>query len=186
LEQFIELEAKSAADLTEAEKNIMNAIRNSVEQPNATTVMQKVIPKCDIPKYTSGQYGSCKGFITTAKDGKHLKTYEDIYYGMRLDYANTTFNINDGSCGAIRFKASNSSEAIIPKSVANGGPETASMPFTGHGFTSGNHGRLGVPEWKLPNFAAIDEGELWEIFSDGREVLVAKYDVNLGKFVPIQ
>jgi hypothetical protein len=186
IEQFIVLEGKSAADLSVVERNTMNNIRNTIAHPNASTIMQKVIPKSDINKYISGEYGSCRGFVTTAKDGKHLRTYEDIFFGMRLDYSNTPFSLNDGSCGVIRYTASNSADAIVPKSVINGGTETSSMPFTGHGFTSGTSGRLGVPEWKMQSFASINVGELWEVFSDGREVLLAKYDVNLGKFVPIQ
>lgn len=184
LAEFIVLEGKSAADLTAAELNIINSIRDAIPHPTATTIMQKAIPKSDIGKYLDGTYTSCRGFVSTAEDAKHLTTFEDIYYGMRLDYSQTPFHLSDGSCGVIRFRAQNSSSAIVPKSPTNGGVETASMPFTGHGFTSGNNGRLGVPELQMSSFASIERGELWEVFSDGQEILRATFDRNLGKFVP--
>ena len=56
-------------------------------------------------------------------------------------------------------------------------------PFTAHDFTSGNQGRLGVPEWHLGNGIDVipEEGaELWEVFTNRREVLRAIYEE--GKF----
>ncbi|HTF03857.1 MAG TPA: hypothetical protein VK826_07515, partial [Bacteroidia bacterium] len=186
LTEFIALEGKSAAALSPAELATMNAMRNTIPHPNAATIMQKAIPKSDIGKYLDGTYTSCRGFMSTAEDSKHLETFEDIYYGMRLDYTNTAFNLSDGSCGVIRFKAANSASATIPKSVANQGTITNDMPFTGHGFTSGNNGRLGVPEWKMDNFALLENGaELWEVFSDGSEVLRGRYDKRILKFVAV-
>ena len=43
-------------------------------------------------------------------------------------------------------------------------------PFTAHGFTSSNNGRLSVPEWHSQSRIDIQEGtEIWEIFNDGTE-----------------
>ncbi len=184
LQEFLVLEEKAFQQLTLAEQDIMNTIRDAIAKPTATTVMQKAIPKSDIGKYLDGSYTSCKGFMATAQDSKHLTTFEDIYYGMRLDYSQTAFHLSDGSCGVIRFKAQNSVTAVIPRCPANGGVEIASMPFTGHGFTSANNGRLGVPEWQMSGFAVMESAELWEVFSDGQEILRATYNKNLGKFVP--
>ena len=45
-------------------------------------------------------------------------------------------------------------------------------PFTSIGFTSGNNGRLGIPEWNLLQRIDFEDGaELWEVFNDGRETL---------------
>ena len=54
-------------------------------------------------------------------------------------------------------------------------------PFTVHGFTSGNNGRLGVPEWYVGKgkYATIEDGsELWEVYSNGQEVLRAVFKDN--------
>lgn len=99
-----------------------------------------------------------------------------------MDYDQTNFFLSDGSCGVIRFKATNANTAIVPTNLSQPAP----LPFTNHGFTSGNNGRLGVPEWEMDNFAQIDEGsELWELFSNGTEVLKAKFSVSQNKFIPV-
>jgi hypothetical protein len=59
------------------------------------------------------------------------------------------------------------------------------MPFTGHGFTSGNNGLLGVPEWKTGYLTPDNGAELWEVFSDGTEVLRAKFISAANQFVEI-
>ena len=114
---------------------ILNNIRGSIPNPTSNTLMQKVIPQSDIANYTSGNYTSCRGYVTTASDAKHLSTPEDVYYGMRLDYEGTKFAPKDQSYGAIRFKANNVGKAEVPKSPANLGTVNDPPPFTGHGFT---------------------------------------------------
>lgn len=193
LTTFKNIEELSVQDLIQSQsQNLikLNSIRNNIPLPNATTLMQKVIPKSDIQKYLSGQYKSCKGFMSTAKDSKHLNNYNDIYYGMRLDYQGSAFSISDGSCGVIRFKAPNANTSIVPRSSNNvlAGVDDAPFPYTGHGFTSGTNGRLGVPEWKMNTFADLQNGEaeLYEVFSNGTEVLKARFNKQLGQFVPVQ
>ena len=49
-------------------------------------------------------------------------------------------------------------------------------PFTAHGFTSGNNGRLGVPEFTIPRGlgVSIENGtEIWKITRDGKQTLYA-------------
>lgn len=58
-------------------------------------------------------------------------------------------------------------------------------PFTAHGFTSSNNGRLGVPERHFQSRIDIQEGtEIWEIFYDGTEEVRAIY--RSGKIVIIK
>lgn len=176
----------AASLLGTKELDAINSIRNSIPQPNANTVMQKVIPQSDMSKYISGEYTSCKGYVTTAQDAKHLKTTEDIYYGMRLDYEGTKFTPTDQSCGIIRFKANNASDAVIPRSSVNAGNAADGAPFTGHGFTAANNGRLAVPEWKKDNWFDLQDGaELWDVASDGTETLRAIFSKAQNKFIPV-
>lgn len=185
LAEFMALEAKSAAEMTQVEKNTINAIRNSVPTPGATTIMQKVVPKSDIGKYLDGTYRQVGGFISTANDTKHLTTFDDLFYGLRLDYDGTAFNLNDGSCGVIRYKTNNVNQIHVPRSTVNGGVDDGLMPYTGHGFTSGNNGRLGAPEWKSSYLTPNEGAELWEIFSDGSEVLRGKFSLTQNKFIAV-
>ncbi len=190
LNTFKVIEEKAFVSLSSAEKLQINTIRNNIPIPDANTILQKVIPKADIAKYLSGDYKQIGGFITTAKDAKHLQTYDDIYYGMRLDYklsdgVSQNFYLSDGSCGVIRYKTPNANTATIPKCPLNGGDITSPMPFTGDGFTSGTYGRLGVPELKTGYLTPDDGAELWEIFSNGNETLRAKFSSSLNKFIPV-
>lgn len=55
-----------------------------------------------------------------ASDTKHLKSFEDYYYGLRLDYTDTKFHISKNSCGVIRFKSKEVVDnIIIPKGGGN-------------------------------------------------------------------
>ena len=67
---------------------------------------------------------------------------------------------------------------VIPTS------EDMDYPFTAHGFTSGNNGRLGVPEWYLQSRIDIQEGtEIWKITRDGRQTLYAVFENKTFKIV---
>ena len=181
VDDFKRLQQRRYGDMSKPEKLKIKAIRKAIPMPDGNTILQKVIPKSDIPKYLSGQYTQVGNFITTAKDAKHLTTFEDLYYGVRLNYPKTKYNLSDGSCGVIRYKTP-TPNAQIPRIS---GPKDK-LPFTGHGFTSGNKGRLGVPEWKTPYNTPNDGAELWEVFSDGREVLRAKFSTTQNKFIEIK
>ena len=57
--------------------------------------------------------------------------------------------------------------------------------FTAQGFTSGNNGRLSVPEWYLQSRIDIQEGtEIWKITRDGKQTLYAVF--KEGKFIVIK
>jgi hypothetical protein len=179
---------KNVNALTEAEKVKLANIRNALPKPDANTLMQKVIPKDVIDAYLSGGYTpQVRGSVTEAKDAKHLKTFEDLYYGLRLDYPQTRFFIEDGSCGVVRFKSTESNIVITP---TGGTFDNWEYPFTSTGFTSGSNGRLGAPEWNLQRGINLDEGaEIWEIHNDGTEILKAVYKRDLSnklKFIEIK
>jgi hypothetical protein len=173
--------------MTPIEKAHIDAIRDAIPIPNGNTILQKVFPKADIQKYLTGPnpYNQIGGFVSTAQDSKHLNTFDDIYHGMRLDYTTNNgiqpFKLSDGSCGVIRYKTANPN-LTVPKLPT----ETGALPYTGNGFTGGNNGRLGVPEWKSPYNTPNDGAELWEVFSNGDEVLKAKFSTTLNKFILVQ
>ena len=57
-------------------------------------------------------------------------------------------------------------------------------PFTAQGFTSGNNGRLSVPEWYLQSRIDIQEGtEIWKITHDGKQTLTAVFENKTFKIV---
>ena len=184
MDDFQYMLQKSVKALTESEKAKLARIRNAMPKPDANTLMQKVIPKNAINIYLRevNPYTTIGGFVTRASDAKHLRTYDDLYYGLRLDYLNNGGKlmnfVEDGSCGVIRFKTASASEFVIPGKELLG---SNGYPYTAHGFTSGNNGRLGVPEWHIGKgkYAIIEDGaELWEVYSNGQEVLRAVFINN--------
>lgn len=186
MDDFQYMLQKSVKALTKEEELKLERIRTSLPKPDANTLMQKVITKQDIEGYLKkdNPYITIRGFVTRASDAKHLKTYEDLYSGFRLDYVNNAGRlvnfVEDGSCGVIRFKSKSLNQITIP---GKNFLENNRYPYTAHGFTSGNQGRLGVPEWHLGNGIDVipEEGaEIWEVFTNGREVLRAIYED--GKF----
>ena len=87
----------------------------------------------------------------------------------------------NNSCGVIRFKSKDiPGNIVIPK---GGTFDDWDYPFTATGFTSGNRGRLGIPEWNLLRRVKFNEGdEIWEVSNDGKEIIRAIYskeDENL-------
>jgi hypothetical protein len=201
IEDFKALIMKSTLDMTQAEMDYVNAIRNAISMPNSNTIMQKVMPVSYKDAYfvSDGKPKSIGGYMTTAKDAKHLGSYQEIFDGMRLDYAGSDFvSSNATECLVIRFKSEDVSKLNIPRNKNNGGvlndPAISDTynkndyPFTGNGFTSGKNGTLGVPEWKADfgnNLLLEDEAEMFIIKSDGTEILIGKYNRTLKKFIEI-
>ena len=62
-------------------------------------------------------------------------------------------------------------------------------PFTRNGFTSGNNGRLGIPEYVLDKRVSPKIGaEIWRIKPDGTEELIGvfKEENNIERFYKIK
>ena len=145
--------------------------------------MQKVTPASDLEKYISGRYDKIQGFITKAADTKRFNSFDDLYYGLRLDYDGTKFFLDEGSCYAIRFR---SKEVPLKINVPRGRAFKDPYPFTSHGFTAGIKGRIGVPEFTVKKGAKIsikDGAEIWKITRDGRQTLYAVFENKTFKIV---
>jgi len=93
LEEFNKLRLTDVSQLTNDEKALLKMIRESIPMPDSNTLMQKVIPASDVQKYLDGTYTQIGGFVTRAEDVTQLKTYDDIYNSLRLDYPDTAYDI---------------------------------------------------------------------------------------------
>ena len=91
----------------------------------------------------------------------------------------------NNSCGVIRFKSKDiPGNIVIPK---GGTFDDWDYPFTATGFTSGNRGRLGIPEWNLLRRVKFNEGdEIWEVSNDGKEILGAIYSKEVENLIIIK
>ncbi|HLP12191.1 MAG TPA: hypothetical protein VK177_09695 [Flavobacteriales bacterium] len=190
------------APLSVQEMEFVNLIRNKIPALNSNTIMQKVTHIKYIESFFVAKLGEPKkigGYVTTAQDSKHLKNYQEIFDGMRLDYHNSIFvSENATECVVIRFKSNTSGELGIPKNKNNGGvlndPDINDSynknlyPFTGHGFTSGQSGTLGVPEWKAEYGYELElqnGAEMYIVDNFGNEKLIAVYDATQFKFIKL-
>lgn len=187
LEEFNKLRLTDVSQLTNDEKALLKMIRERIPMPDSNTLMQKVIPASDVQKYLDGTYTQIGGFVTRAEDVTQLKTYDDIYNSLRLDYPDTAYDIvSDDTLAVIRYNTNETSKIQIPYSSEMGGVTTGADPFTGNGFTKATNGQI-IPEYKMSDFARIEDGaQLIEIGKDGKETLKAIYDVDFGRFVPIE
>ena len=173
-EEFVNYTNYVRKELPDSPRAQIARLRNAVPSPTAETVMQKVIPASDLENYISGDYSSIRGFLTRAVDTKHLRSYDDLYWGLRLDYKQTEFSLDDGYCYIIRFK---SPEVPLKVETPRGYRFKYLYPFTSHGFTAGTKGRIGVPEFKTIEDITMEAGtEIWKISRDGEQTLFAVFD----------
>ena len=107
--------------------------------------------------------------VARAVDTKHLKTIEGTIMVLRLGYEKT-------------LKLDN----LVPPIDSR---FTSEYPFTRNGFTSGNNGRLGIPEYVLDKRVSPKIGaEIWRIKPDGTEELIGvfKKENNIKRFYKIK
>jgi hypothetical protein len=191
VDEFYRFMPERAETLTVKQRARMIAIRESVPKPTPDTLLEKVIPQADIPKYLDGNYTTIQGFVNRAQDVKGVKNPFDTYQSLRLDYEGTTFNpYKDQGIGVIRFKTAEVERAVIPFSDAMGGKSVVAYPNTGNGFTAAENGRV-IPEFVFPKtnsskgISPRQGAELYEVTRTGAERLRAVYDSRQKRFVPV-
>ena len=189
LEEFNTLRVKDVATLTEKERDILKELRDISPKPKSGTLLQKVVPASEIENYLGGTYTKLKGFVTRFEDVAHLKTYDEIYDSLRLDYGGSAFKPEtDAYMGAIRFKSEDASEFSAAFNELLDGHCKGDPPFTGNGFTKSTNGRI-IPEFESPDLVQISDGSLLvKIYKNGEEEIVAIYNKNIdgGRFIPIE
>ena len=81
--EFEGIKMKAAADLTNAQRTTMQAIRDGIPHPTEDTWMQKVIPKANIDNYVV-RHWDVSGFMSKLKDVAPLKSHSEAYDGLSL------------------------------------------------------------------------------------------------------
>ena len=196
MEQFHELRMRPAITLSKKQRKIMRAIRDSVPAPTSDTIMQKVIPIGDIANYLreDSPWYQLKGYVARAADVKQLRTYRDLYESLRLDYLNDkgthNYELSDGSCGVIRYRTPQYAKANKPYSyvMAMGSEKayTANPPFTGNALTAARNSQA-VPEYIYDAPVDLENGaELYQIFDNGTEKLLAIFDIRQKRFIEVE
>lgn len=147
-------------------------------------MMRKYIPVEDIEKYIAGKFGDqnydgVRGFIVRKEDVEHLKTFEDVFCSMRLDYKNNPF-VYDKEIAYIDFIAETYKETAVPIGKLYGGKETLEHPFGGMGVLKTENGQI-IREYKVSDgeeieFENIMKAEIYKIDKNGNTVKFAEYN----------
>lgn len=177
-QDFISFSTDSAWSLGETNRNKLKQLRESIDEPTGSILLQKVITLQDVATYMNNTYGgTVGGFVSVAGDVKSLSTMHDIYYGLRLDYSGTKFLPEGAGYAVLRFTSNNTDKLNIPFCVEMGGTNAHSWPNTGGGFTSSTLGEGGFPEYTFSNYFAPNQGgELYEVTTLGNEILRATFE----------
>ena len=193
MEEFYIMQPERAGTLSIKNRARMIAIRESVPRPTSETLMEKVIPQKDIQNYLSGKYSGIQGFISRAQDTMGVKNPLEVYQTIRLDYDpkpgyRPAFDpYLDRSIGVIRFKTQEVSKIKIPFNESMGGYESSPYPNTGNGFTAAENGRI-IPEFRVFETQTVkpkNGAEIYQVFQDGREDLIAVYNERTEKFLSV-
>ena len=146
-------------------------------------MMRKYIPVEDVEKYLSGQYNGIGGFIARQDDVLQLKTFEDVFYTMRLDYEGNTFVYNR-EIAYIDFKSSDYSKTNVPIATKHGGIKDWDQPFEGLGITKAKNGQI-VREYTVQDgsYLTYEEAVMYKIDKNGNTVKIAVYDKFEEKWI---
>jgi len=200
-DEFTDLVNKPQADLTPGERSALESVRDSLPDPDASTVMQKVIPpsvyddagnlvRSGADDYLMGgnpdfDVTSIRGAVTTADDVSHLGTPAQIHDGLRLDYGGTRFAPDDAGTHVIRFQTDTPSFEVPRHSDLGGSGRFDDWgdPFTGNGFTKS--GDDIIPEYAVSDRDGVrmsDGAEMWEVTDTGTQRLVGV--LRDGEWIP--
>lgn len=182
-------------DLTPAEVRDLVAARDAVRVEPGTP-MQRVIPPDQVQDYLRGSSDrnphfrpdETFGFTSRREDVEGLRTPQDLFDGLGLDYADTPYRAPGDTLGphqggtavdevhVLRYEAGGPDDVVVPRHSDLGGDGRfdgqavdPDNPFTGNGYTSG-----GIPEFRTEGATTLDNGsEIWSVDASGRERLVA-------------
>lgn len=200
---------KEAETLSTDDLLALMELRHSVPPLNPDTVMQKVIDSDTLDSLVTGKnpYGhTAGGFISRASDAADLRTPEDVYNALRLDYDETPYlPNNDKPVYAVQFRAGSdldkiqvpdrrAQEALGMRGVdpvdADGSPypephmKRDPNPNMGHGWTGSTvEGSKVIPEYAVRQWTGVPyhHGDvIWEINKSGKRVLAAIFDESTG------
>lgn len=197
--------AKDVDQLSTEDLQSLLELRHAVPPLSPDTLMQKVIDSDTLDSLVNGTntYGhTAGGFISRASDVADLRTPEDVYNALRLDYQDTPYlPNNDKPVYAVQFRAGDDLEDIrIPDARAQDAlrkegfdaadstgrpypephPDLNYDPNKGHGWTGSKveHSKL-IPEYQVQKGTGVpyEHGDvIWEINKSGKRVLAAIFD----------
>jgi hypothetical protein len=155
-----------------------------VREPVKPTMMQKAIAPSQVSYYLERGYDRVAGFVHRAHELDHLRTPAALRAALGLRHAGSPFAADADEVYVLRWPAYQPSLYRIPY---GGQTETAMRamegwvierpPFRGNGFAPGESGDV-IAEFKVDSVRLPHGAQLWRLTTDGREVLVARFDAD--------
>lgn len=154
---------------------VLRELRENTIQLTESTEMRKYIPIGDVSKYYNMDWKP-SGFISRDADVKQLKTFDDVFNSMRLDYKENPFP-DTGQMAYIKFTSGETKKLDIPYNTRYGGTTDIRQPFSGTGFTKALNGQL-IPEYTLERNPKMKytTAEIWIIDEKGKNFQIAEFD----------
>jgi hypothetical protein len=184
---------RPVGDLTPTEISALREARDAVTVEPGTP-MQRVINPDQLQDYLRGssesphfQVDQTYGFTARQEDVAGLRTPQEMFDGLGLDYTDTPFRADGDLSGPnqggqavdemhyIRYEQG-TEDVVVPRHSDLGGPGRFDAdaldpdnPFTGNGYTSG-----GIPEFHTGGASDLGVGsEIWRADASGNQQLVA-------------
>jgi hypothetical protein len=153
-------------------------------------VMQRTVPPAQLPFYLERGYDRVSGFVNRASEVSHLHTPRSLYRALGLVYKGSPFSEEDADVHVLRWVAHRPDLYRLPY----GGRDDAAMramqgwviersPFRGNGFAPGDTDV--VAEFKVDSARLPHGAQMWRLSRDGDETLVARFDADAGRWVPV-
>ncbi len=146
------------------------------------TVMQKVIPRSQVPFYLDKGYDWVAGYVHRWQDTAELETVSDMVANLGLNYPGSPFAETDESVYVLRWTAYRGELYRSPIGgvdetwLPEGGWVVEYPPFTGTGHVPDS--RLAIPEYKIDSLRLPHQAEMWRISADGTHHFVGLYDAD--------
>jgi hypothetical protein len=151
---------------------------------NGPVMMQKPITSEQLSYYLERGYDRVSGFVHRAGEVAHLRTPDQLYEALGLNYAGSSFKPDATEAYVLRWLAYRANLYRIPY----GGPHEAGMramegwvierpPFRGNGFAPSETNDV-IAEFKVDSARLPHDAQLWRLKRDGGEELIAELDAD--------
>ena len=162
-------------------------------EPQAQTgpiMMQKPITPEQLSYYLERGYDRVSGFVHRAGEVAHLKSPEQLYLALGLNYAGSSFDPHATEAYVLRWRAYRANLYRIPY----GGQHEAGMramegwvierpPFRGNGFAPSETNDV-IAEFKVDSARLPHNAQIWRLHGEGEEELIAVLDADGPRWRP--
>lgn len=149
--------------------------------------MSKVIPDESYTNYCSGEFNTVGGFTTEEAYVVRFTDPKTIFHETGMGYNGSPFSPDQDFVYSMRYTTSDVNKFVITYegNLDNLGKDHES-PSRLNGSVGDSQAKFYTPEWCIDGYASIESGEIYKIYADGTEEMVAVYDPEAQGAIPGQ